>query len=324
MIIPTRNRRDVLLETLRRLARQQEPGCEVVVVDDGSEDDTARAVRENHPDVQLERQEPSGPAAARNRGLRAAHGAVCLFMGDDTWPCSGLLRRHLEFHRAHPEPSAALLGRMTWAPEAHPTDFMRWIEQSGIQFEYPANGGATELPGRFFYTANVSVKRAYILEHGGFDESFRHAASEDTELGMRLERAGMALAYDPAAAAEHFHPVDLPGTVRRMRVAGASTALLVERVGDYPVPRRPGSRHRVKSAALTALFAARVRPAGLRHATWEFLCHEAHREGFWGVDAPAADGLRIGQRLLDLAARDPATRPPAIGPKTGVLAATGS
>ena len=311
MVIPTRDRREILAETLRRLAAQREPGCEVVVVDDGSTDDTAELVRglagELPIDLRLERQEPSGPAAARNRGLAVARGGVCLFLGDDTWPLPGLLRRHLEFHRAHPEPGAALLGRMTWAREARPTAFMRWIEQSGIQFEYPANRARARLSGRFFYTANVSVKRAYVLGHGGFDESFPHASSEDTELGLRLERAGMALAYDPSAGAEHFHPVDLPGAVRRMRKAGASTALLVERVADYPVPRRPGARHRAKSAALTALFAVGLRP---RHVAWEFLCHEAHREGFWGIEPPADGGLAIGRRLLDLAARDPATSRP--------------
>jgi hypothetical protein len=286
----------------------------VIVVDDGSQDNTSLTMRELARDLavelRLERQEASGPAAARNRGLQAARGAVCLFLGDDTWPRAGLLRRHVAFHESHPEPGAALLGRVTWAPEARPTPFMRWIERSGIQFAYPVHGAGSGLPGRFFYTANVSVKRAYVLAHGGFDESFRHAASEDTELGMRLERAGLALAYDPMALAEHFHPVDLPTTVRRMRVVGASTALLVERVAGHPALRRPGGRHRVKAAALTALVATGLRPTGLRHATWKFLCHEAHREGFWVVEPPADGGLAIGRRLLELAARDPATSRP--------------
>ncbi|HWC25532.1 MAG TPA: glycosyltransferase [Solirubrobacteraceae bacterium] len=313
VIIPTRDRVDTLRETLARLAGQEtEIPFEVVVVDDGSSDATVATVRrfaERAPvPVSLLEQPARGPAAARNRGIAAARGAACLFIGDDTWPRPDLVERHGRLHRRRPQPQAALLGHVEWAPESRPSPFMDWLN-SGVQFEFDQLPAPDTVRGSCFYTANVSVKRSFLTANGSFDESFAHAAFEDIELGLRLERAGMRLAYDRAAVVEHFHPYDLPSSLRRMRTLGRSAVLLHERFPDWPLPRRSGARHRLKAVVLTALnVVPRVRPSRVRHATWHFLCHQAFREGCWGV-APRGDrALRVGPALAWLAARDPAAR----------------
>ncbi len=313
VLIPTFNRRDTLAATLDRLAEQETAfGFEIVVVDDGSTDgsaEVARSFAERTPlAVTVLGQPNSGPAAARNRGLAAARGRVSLFLGDDTWPRPDLVDRHCAFHRRRPETEAALLGRVVWAEACGPTRFMEWLGSEGVRFGFDQIRDNERLPGSFFYTSNVSAKSGFVRAHGGFDEAFRAAAFEDIELGLRLERAGMRLRYDPEAIVEHFHPTDLPGSLGQVRRSGRWARLLVERNSDWPVPRRPGGRHQLKAAALTVLVAAGVRLPSVRTVVWRFLCHEAYREGYWGISATGQQPVQIGPRLARLAARDPATR----------------
>ena len=314
VIIPTRDRIDVLTETLERLIAQDATlPFEVIVVDDGSTDSTVATVRsrakQSAVPISVLEQGPRGPAAARNAGIAAARGKVCLFLGDDTWPRPDLVERHGRMHRRRPEPRAALLGQVLWAPESRPSLFMDWLNR-GVQFDFGQIEDPEDVRGSCFYTANVSAKRSLLIDSGGFDEGFTQAAFEDIELGLRLERAGMRLAYDAGATVEHFHPYDLPTSLRRMRTLGRCVMILRDRVPDWPLPRRSGPRHRAKAIVLSALNAIpRVRPRWLRHATWHFLCHQAFREGCWGVEPRGDRPLRTGPALARLAARDPATRP---------------
>ncbi|MDQ3669065.1 MAG: glycosyltransferase family 2 protein, partial [Actinomycetota bacterium] len=155
VIIPTRDRADILMETLTRLAGQ-ETICpfEVLVVDDGSSDATVAMVRsfaERSPvPVAVLEQESNGPAAARNTGIAAARGSACLFIGDDTWPRSDLVERHARLHRRRPEAHAALLGHVEWAPESRPSPFMQWLN-TGLQFDFDQITDPDKVGGSCFY-----------------------------------------------------------------------------------------------------------------------------------------------------------------------------
>src|ERR1700739_5177839 len=81
---------------------------------------------------------------------------------------------------------------------------MRWYGEDAMRFRYRSARGRTELDFRFFYTCNLSVKTAFLREYGHFNESFRSAAYEDTELGYRLSKHGMTLRYNPAAVGYHY------------------------------------------------------------------------------------------------------------------------
>jgi len=159
-------------------------------------------------------------------------------MGDDTWPQADLVDRHGRWHRLRSEPEMALLGHVEWAAASGPTAFMDWLN-SGLQFDFDQIDDPDNVRGSCFYTANVSAKRSFLLANGGFHEGFPHAALEDIELGLRLERAGLRLVYDVAAVVEHFHPCDLPASLRRMRTLGRSVVILHERVPEWPLPVAP-------------------------------------------------------------------------------------
>jgi len=212
VIIPTHNRSQVLLRCLTALIEQRQdvPGSlEIVVVDDGSTDGTAEAVNrfsEGCPvELRLVRLDSQrGPAAARNRGITAARSPTVIFIGDDIIPQPGFLRQHCSVHRRFRGGNIAVLGHTTWHPELEITPFMRWLEESGTQFDY---GYVTRYgpTWQHFYTSNISLRRRFMLENGVFDEEFKHAAMEDTELGFRLFSRGLKIIYCRDALAYHLH-----------------------------------------------------------------------------------------------------------------------
>ena len=296
VVIPSRERERILSETLRRLTDQVTGRpVEVIVVYDGPgrerriSAETAGATSEP---LRVLEQEALGPAAARNRGVETAEGAAVLFLGDDAWPEEGLLDRHLTFHRENPEREAALLGRVGPAPPLDGDEFVRWLHSGGVQFGY-GELVTGEVPATSFWTANVSAKTELLRAVGGFDEEFTDAACEDAELGLRLAAAGMRLSYDPEAVALHYHPTNLAGTLARMRRVGRAFRVLERKAPQLPMPRRPSAKHRLKAAALTPLAAAGIG----RETAWRFLCDEAQREAFWGVEPPAGRALAIGNGL---------------------------
>jgi len=232
VVIPTRDRAAVLLETLDRLDAQETDGpVEVVVVDNGSRDGTLAALRARAPrwpTTVLEEPRP-GPAAARNRGVAQARHPVVLFLGDDMAPASAdFLAGHARLHAARPEPGYAVLGAVAWRPDREVTPFMHWTDHGGPQFAFHRLAPGPVAPAEHLYTSNVSLKRAALEAVGGFDERFPLAAVEDAELGVRLQRAGLELDFHPELLVHHDHPTDLARSVRRMRGVGASARLLHE------------------------------------------------------------------------------------------------
>jgi GT2 family glycosyltransferase len=314
IIVPTRNRADRVGALLRRLAAiAGEAAFELLIVDGSADHETEAAVSAARgwlggPIVYI--REPGLPSPpARNVALDAAGASACLFLNDDCWPLPGLLARHAAHHRANPQRGAAMIGRTVPFWPYDPTPFERWLETSGYRHRYNAIADPRNAGGRHFLTFNASAKALLLREVGGFDEKFV-MGFEDNELGLRLEAAGMWLAYDPEALVEHFHPTSLAATLRQFRRYGAGRRRLGEMHAEDPRPRRPGPRHRLAAAALLAPYAAGLRRDPIRRRVWRFLCIEAFREGYWNEPYPPGSGLRVGATLATLATRDPSAAEP--------------
>jgi glycosyltransferase involved in cell wall biosynthesis len=250
IVIPTHDRAPILARCLAALDAQRgmPEGTEIVVVDDGSRDDTrgvvaSLAATARVPIVYLA-QPASGPAAARNLGVRHARGRVLLFLGDDILAEPTLVAEHVRLHAAHPGRDVAVLGFVTWSDEVPVTPYMRWLESSGNQFDYGSIGVQDEIdPARFFYTSNLSLKREVLVETGElFDERFRHALLEDIDLGRRLAARGLRLKYNPAAVGRHHHAVRLAQYARRIELSSEYWVLLERKASGERSNREPDDR----------------------------------------------------------------------------------
>lgn len=232
VVIPTFERPETLFQVLNALASQEAaPSFEVVVVDDGSRDETPRRLRDYRPPYpcRIFTQENGGPASARNRGVREARGRIVLFLGDDTVPEENLLAAHARTQAQERPYPIAVLGYTTWPRNRRVSPFLHHINEYGLQFGYALIEDPESVPFNFFYTSNVSVPRALLLDEGLFDTTFPHAAWEDIEIAYRLVRRGMRIVYRPEAIARHHHEITFASFRRRQEKAGESAAIFFQK-----------------------------------------------------------------------------------------------
>lgn len=209
VIIPTYNRKDLLAKALAGYLQQTAAQLihELIVIDDGSVDDTESMVLDISTKapfvIRYLRQANKGPAAARNYGIREARSKLILFTDSDIIPGCDLVAQHLEWHRRYPELNAAVLGYVTWDPAVNPTPFMHWYSECRLFWYHRLRGKQEADSFHFFTTCNLSLKTEFLRTHGQFDEDFKTAAYEDTELGYRLSKRGLQIFYNCTAIAYH-------------------------------------------------------------------------------------------------------------------------
>lgn len=248
IVIPTRDRRPSLQRTLQAIERQTVPAdrFEVVVVVDGSLDDTVRWLETQQTAFHLTHlwRDGTGRAAACNAGLSVATGAIVVFLDDDMEPAPTWLAAHLAAH-AGPAP-VAVVGA---APSALPppsTPAGRYLARR-FDRHLAKLATAADLTFRDVYTGNASIPRAALLGVGGYDESFAAYGNEDGDLAIRLVQAGVPWRFDADALAWQHQDKDLAAAFADARAKGRTAVLLASR---HPAQAsllrlgRPGSRPR--------------------------------------------------------------------------------
>jgi glycosyltransferase involved in cell wall biosynthesis len=203
VVIPTYNRLPILQKCLRALEAQQldEPleGFEVVLVDDGSTDDTVAWIHAHAaalPHVRLIQQSHGGPAQGRNRGVAEANGDVIVFIDSDLVVTPGFLVAH-----------ARALERQ-WQQMGDRRCFTYGAVINTANFEDPTSEPhkLRDLSWAYFATGNVAIDRRVLESAGLFDTRFHLYGWEDLELGERLRRLGVVLVRCPEAVGYHWHP----------------------------------------------------------------------------------------------------------------------
>ena len=184
MVVPTRDRRALLAQTLRSIVWQRGVDFEVIVVDDGSADGTAEMVAGlGDARVRLLRHTtPQGVAAARNRGIAEAAGAWLAFCDDDDLWAPDKLARQLQ--------AAGQTGR-GWVYTGEVRIDLRQRIVGGTHPPPPPERVATRLPHWNLVPggcSSVIASKAALALAGWFDPRLRNLA--DWDLWIRLGRTG--------------------------------------------------------------------------------------------------------------------------------------
>jgi glycosyltransferase involved in cell wall biosynthesis len=202
VIVPTRDRPEALERCLAALGTQSlGDRVEVVVVDDGSRAaDEVAAVVAGHPGARLVRRTGTGPAAARNAGVRAARGSLLCFTDDDCEPQADWAERLADALQDGADAAAGTTKLTRSGPLA---DAYELIVEAPAAVP-PASGSDLS----FATSNNLACTRA-VFEATPFDESYPHAAGEDRDWCARLLANAFVLRSAPAAGVLHDQELTL-------------------------------------------------------------------------------------------------------------------
>jgi len=175
VIIPTYNRAASIGEAIESALAQAYPAMEIIVVDDGSTDDTRQSIAHRYPQVRYFHQENGGVARARNRGIREARGEFIAFLdSDDLW-LPGKIEKQVACFKQYPDVGLVY----TDADFFDDTGPARVFRARTSKTEFSTGDMVVNLFTRFsLHTPTVMMRRAVFQTVGYFDEELK-AVSDD-------------------------------------------------------------------------------------------------------------------------------------------------
>jgi GT2 family glycosyltransferase len=217
VVVCTYNGGHTIRECLEGLRRLDYPEYEIIVVDDGSTDETPSIVSA-YAEIRLIRTENRGLSAARNTGLSAAQGQIIAYIDDDAYPDADWLR-----YLAHSfvTDDHAAVGGPNLAPPSDGT-IAGCVASSpgGPAHVLIDDRRAEHIPG-----CNMSFRRDRLQEIGGFDPQFR-SAGDDVDVCWRVLDRGWTIGFNPAAVVWHHRRNSVREYWKQQRGYGRAEALL--------------------------------------------------------------------------------------------------
>jgi len=288
VILPAYNGSRVIRKALDSALSQQVP-LRVIVVDDGSSDDSAAIARSYGPKVTVISQANRGVSGARNTGVAAAHAPyVALLDQDDIWE-PGKLARQLELIEAHPDVGIVFTDMRLERPDGEvvedgfltATEAYAALERSPLgdnAFMLPVSLGEAVVRFNFISPSTTLLRRQAVADVGGFDEAFRYC--DDAECWMRLlarwrgivvqERLVRSLVWEGNASLKWDKLI-----LERLRIgekAASRPELFPPGTADYFRRERPVSLYRLGVIDLNAnaIVPARARFLESLRDEWRF------------------------------------------------------
>ena len=210
LVVPNKNGARTLPRLLSAASALLRRGLlqEIILVDDGSTDDSPRAIEPWSEQTRLAQTGGRGPAAARNVGWRLAGGDWVWFIDADCVPDAESLETLLRIAREEePDLNACDLGRAVGIGGGYTNLQPHSLLARWIQAEIAARHALMPRYVDFLGSFNVIYHRRALSEVGGFDEqNFPHPSAEDNDLAYRLRARGYRLRFEATSTVGHFHP----------------------------------------------------------------------------------------------------------------------
>lgn len=196
IIVPVNNGGQNWTRVLDALAALDPAPDEILIVDDGSTDESATRARERGLTVLQTPQPRSGPAVARNLGAQHARGDILFFLDADVVVYPDAVARVLV--AIADENVSAVFGSYDDAPD----DAALLSQYKNLQHHYVHQHSARN--ATTFWAGCGAIQRDVFLQCGGFDETYARPSIEDIELGYRLTRAGKKILLEPDLQVKHL------------------------------------------------------------------------------------------------------------------------
>lgn len=215
VVIPARNASDIIGECLLLLLNQSKlvykRDYEIILVDDGSEDNTVEV--SNKYGIQVISQKHAGPSAARNNGVKVSRGDIIVFTDADCIASPDWL-----FQLTQPLISNNEIIGVKGAYRTNENGVIpRFVQQ---EFEYKYQRMKNQKLIDFIDTYSAAYRKNIFMENGGFDEIFPVPSVEDQELSYRLARKGYHMVFQPSAIVYHKHDLNILEYVSRKFLIG--------------------------------------------------------------------------------------------------------
>jgi len=196
IVVPVYNGEKTVVQTIECLLRQSLAPDEIIVVDDGSTDGTREALRKFDQCIILLTQPNSGPASARNRGVKATKSAFVAFTDSDCLPDKDWL---FNLSRGFDDDRVAGVGGAVRSAIQGLTG--EYVDAVRLLDPQPDKDGA--IP--YLITANACFRREALIEAGLFNERFRNPGGEEPDLCFRIKRLGYEFRFVERALVLHHH-----------------------------------------------------------------------------------------------------------------------
>jgi glycosyltransferase involved in cell wall biosynthesis len=198
IVIPAFNAQRTIGLTLKALSAQTYLGPkEIIVVDDGSSDETARLIK-SFPNVSYIYQSNQGPAAARNRGFQVSQGTFVFFTDSDCIPEPLWIEKCLEGFID--EKIGVVCGSYGIANPQHL--LARCIHAEILYRHYHL---MPDFP-KAFGSYNFCARREVFSDVKGFNITYRNASGEDNDLSYKILQSGKTIYFARHAVVAHFFP----------------------------------------------------------------------------------------------------------------------
>ena len=224
VIVPTCNRRTMLKDCLESLFNQTYSSYEIIVVDSSTNvgDDVIQEYKSKSPcTLKYLFQQPRGPAAARNLGIKHATGEIICFIDDD---CIADKHWIENLVAAFDYEEVGGVGGKIVASD--PRTLVEKYASTFFNQEYLISVQS------FIIGCNMAYRKDILDMIGGFDESFRF--SEDNDIGIRVRLKGYELRYAPNAVVYHRHRTSLKGLIKQQYGYGKGHARLGKKYTSLP------------------------------------------------------------------------------------------